>query len=1013
MSRRPASLPIARMARYAVVAAAVAVFWPADPAHWASAEEDASDQAFEGGPGLPGAPDGAAGATAPTGAAAASVTILSDAANSPSFVLSLSGTGVTAAVISVSPASVDFGVVLVTTTSTQSIIVTNQGGATLLIPTITPASLDCPGVFTASESSLSIAPGASVALGVSFTPITSSSCNGTLTLLSNDPLAPSTVITLSGTGSTQGASFATFVENEDGSLNSPSNPVLLDPDNPGQVSVIVGVKLSGFSGRVNIEVFEPIPANISIVGPEGDVLTVSPDAILFFNPGQNTLEANFTIEASTGAASGLVAIQIGAFQGNTLVSAPIIYICIDICSGPSVREGQTVTLREPAAAEFSLATLPATSEAAPALLPADAEGVTFLNVSVSAASGFHGTVRLSLARVPPGIVATLVPSVIDFSASPLQTARLELRVAPDAAAAEGTAGTGAVTITAASSTHTAELEVFAARPGESSAGDASGAPHVLELRPAEGRPGSYVHVLVLGESLTGIRQALSDSPDLSAAIEPGATSAQLQLVVFIRPGARPGLRNLMLIGPRGSVPVSFDVLPMRFSDEVLDRDTPLESGRRLGERGRDDGPLTKADLIARTRGDGFDGADGASLGMSRMSVTAVLPGRLEPGATREVRLVGVGLDAAREVRVSGAGITADIVELSESSLRVRFTVDAGAAAGSRILTVAGARESAATTVEISGARAADAAPSSRRDTPADAAPGTESAAPAADRTAGAELTSAARALPDLVVRTDDFTMSPAFPRPGETVNFRVRVSNEGAVAAEGVTVEFSLGGTGVRTRETATLAAGASQSFTFEWTAAGTGRITPQVAIDPESRVSEVTRANNSAALPFFEMGRAGEPSAPSRTALAATKAQLEVTVGGCIGYRFGAGTEAACGAGADVELRLASEGGTLRLEAEGVRNLGMVTLDQAKAGESAVLAAAEAVQTGATYLVQSSRGTALVRVVEVRGLEAARQPAALRAPKLSDVDASDPRGAAPASSGAPKVTLVLEWKIL
>jgi len=139
----------------------------------------------------------------------------------------------------------------------------------------------------------------------------------------------------------------------------------------------------------------------------------------------------------------------------------------------------------------------------------------------------------------------------------------------------------------------------------------------------------------------------------------------------------------------------------------------------------------------------------------------------------------------------------------------------------------------------------------------------------------------------------------------------------------------------------------------------------------------------------------------------------MEVAPGGCVGFRFGAGTEQACGAGADLELRLATEGATLRLEADGIRNLGMVALSDAasRASVEGVAAPAETVQAGATYVVQSRRQTILVRVVEVRGMEKVRSsaPAALRAPRASEVDAADPRGIT-ATAPSPKVTLLLEW---
>jgi hypothetical protein len=130
-----------------------------------------------------------------TGSSSGSITVLSNATNSPATI-SLSATGVQPQ-IAVLPTSVSFGSVTTGTTNTQTVTVQNSGNASL---TITQASVIGSG-FTESGVSLplTLAPGASSAFTLSFTPVTASTVSGTLTLASNASI-PSLNVPLSGTG---------------------------------------------------------------------------------------------------------------------------------------------------------------------------------------------------------------------------------------------------------------------------------------------------------------------------------------------------------------------------------------------------------------------------------------------------------------------------------------------------------------------------------------------------------------------------------------------------------------------------------------------------------------------------------------------------------------------------------------------------------------------------------------------------------------------------------------------
>ena len=251
-------------------------------------------------------------------------------------------------------------------------------------------------------------------------------------------------------------------------------------------------------------------------------------------------------------------------------------------------------------------------------------------------------------------------------------------------------------------------------------------------------------------------------------------------------------------------------------------------------------------------------------------------------------------------------------------------------------------------------------------------------------------------------------MSPASPRPGDDVTFRVLLTNRGTRNADDVEVEFTVGGASVRVREHFSVAAGSSQSFQVQWQAAGTGRLEPRVVIDPDRRLNLVSRTNTSAAMPAFELFSAAGVAGRAPSAMR-ERGQMTLTANGCQGFRFSSGTEQGCNGGADFEVRLAAQGGALRIEADGVRNLGVVALEQAAQMARGSMGTAETVQPGSVYLVETRRGTVLVRVLDIRGLNAVRAaaPTAMNRPGLSDVDER------PSAKPQSNITLVLEWRPL
>lgn len=135
---------------------------------------------------------------APTTAGAfnGSVSIASNAPNSPT-VVALSGTGTTASVtMSASPTSVSFGSVNAGSSSSKSVTLTNSGNSSLTISQISVSAKD----VTASGISTpaTLAPGQNATLNVAFNPMASETVTGNVTVTSSQ--GSSVVLPVNGSG---------------------------------------------------------------------------------------------------------------------------------------------------------------------------------------------------------------------------------------------------------------------------------------------------------------------------------------------------------------------------------------------------------------------------------------------------------------------------------------------------------------------------------------------------------------------------------------------------------------------------------------------------------------------------------------------------------------------------------------------------------------------------------------------------------------------------------------------
>jgi hypothetical protein len=134
-----------------------------------------------------------------SGGAAGSLTLLSNAANSP-LAIPLTGTGLAAsALLGASSTSLSFGSVNDGTTNSLNVTLTNSGNANVTISGVnaTGAGFTASGVIAGTT----LAPNQTATLSVAFDPATPGAATGALTVTSNATNSPAT-ISLSGTGVT-------------------------------------------------------------------------------------------------------------------------------------------------------------------------------------------------------------------------------------------------------------------------------------------------------------------------------------------------------------------------------------------------------------------------------------------------------------------------------------------------------------------------------------------------------------------------------------------------------------------------------------------------------------------------------------------------------------------------------------------------------------------------------------------------------------------------------------------
>ncbi|HET8925075.1 MAG TPA: choice-of-anchor D domain-containing protein [Candidatus Acidoferrum sp.] len=135
-----------------------------------------------------------------TGLASGSISIVSNAAGSPTSV-SLSGTAIAATLtLGITPGSLNFGNVTTGTTSlAQTVTISNTGNSNVTISQITLSGAGY--LMTGGAAPVTLTPSQTLTLSVTFGPSVAGSVNGSVSIVSNATGSP-TAVTLTGTGVT-------------------------------------------------------------------------------------------------------------------------------------------------------------------------------------------------------------------------------------------------------------------------------------------------------------------------------------------------------------------------------------------------------------------------------------------------------------------------------------------------------------------------------------------------------------------------------------------------------------------------------------------------------------------------------------------------------------------------------------------------------------------------------------------------------------------------------------------
>jgi hypothetical protein len=245
------------------------------------------------------------------------------------------------------------------------------------------------------------------------------------------------------------------------------------------------------------------------------------------------------------------------------------------------------------------------------------------------------------------------------------------------------------------------------------------------------------------------------------------------------------------------------------------------------------------------------------------------------------------------------------------------------------------------------------------------------ASPAAARATASVLGSG------LAMKAREITYTPAIPREGDKVLFRVPVRNGGSGDVHGVLVALLAQNT-VMASQRIDVSAGGATTAELEWTADRATARQLHVAIDPGH---ELSSSNIVVSLKRLAVDRRATLPASSSTSSSPSSQGNRLTVmarnEACTGVRLTGASQASCGGSADLEVAPSiTAAGTLEVRLAvpngGLRDLGTMPLSAAQLpdgsdGAPVQLQSQALFQEGHTYLVKLRNQLAFVRVARIR----------------------------------------------
>lgn len=194
--------------------------------------------------------------------------------------IDFSGTG-TAPAIQLSASSLSFGQLLINTSSQQTITISNTGTAILNISAIAIVGTNATDfAYTASALPITVAPGASAPVVVTFTPANVGQRNATLSLM-HDAEGSQSSVALSGTGVAPAISLSpTSVNFGDQLVNTSSTQQTITISNTGTSDLVISaMSLSGTNAAEFTPTAPPLPITIPAGKSSVINLTFTPSAM--------------------------------------------------------------------------------------------------------------------------------------------------------------------------------------------------------------------------------------------------------------------------------------------------------------------------------------------------------------------------------------------------------------------------------------------------------------------------------------------------------------------------------------------------------------------------------------------------------------------------------------------------------------------------------------------------------------------------------------------------------------